>query len=103
MVIIYFLFGYQKSFNYEVQGLVPFFCARIFDLLDASRLRNEGSTCLLGISEWLFGALLLAGFWNRKLGFLLSVAVHFGLNPERESEPRSTHLARRVAPASPHG
>jgi uncharacterized membrane protein YkgB len=25
---------------------------------------------LLGVSEWLFGALLLAGFWNKKLGIL---------------------------------
>ena len=25
---------------------------------------------MLGISEWLFGALLLAGFWNKKLGVL---------------------------------
>ncbi len=25
---------------------------------------------MLGVSEWLFGALLLAGFWNKKLGVL---------------------------------
>jgi uncharacterized membrane protein YkgB len=25
----------------------------------------KGATYLLGVSEWLFGALLLAGFWNR--------------------------------------
>jgi uncharacterized membrane protein YkgB len=30
----------------------------------------KGSTYLLGVSEWLFGALLLAGFWNKKLGVL---------------------------------
>jgi uncharacterized membrane protein YkgB len=24
----------------------------------------------LGVSEWLFGTLLLAGFWNKKLGIL---------------------------------
>jgi Protein of unknown function, DUF417 len=30
----------------------------------------KGSTYLLGVSEWLFGALLLAGFWNKKLGIL---------------------------------
>ena len=27
-------------------------------------------TYLLGISEWTFGALLLAGFWNKELGVL---------------------------------
>jgi hypothetical protein len=26
----------------------------------------RGATYLLGVSEWLFRALLLAGFWNRK-------------------------------------
>ena len=30
----------------------------------------KGSAYLLAVSEWLFGALLLAGFWNRKLGIL---------------------------------
>jgi uncharacterized membrane protein YkgB len=30
----------------------------------------KGSSYFLGISEWLFGALLLAGFWNKKLGVL---------------------------------
>jgi uncharacterized membrane protein YkgB len=28
------------------------------------------STYFLGASEWLFGSLLLAGFWNKKLGIL---------------------------------
>lgn len=30
----------------------------------------RGSSYFLGISEWLFGTLLLAGFWNKKLGLL---------------------------------
>jgi uncharacterized membrane protein YkgB len=30
----------------------------------------KGSSYFLGVSEWLFGALLLAGFWNKKLGVL---------------------------------
>jgi uncharacterized membrane protein YkgB len=30
----------------------------------------KGSTYFLGVSEWLFGALLLAGFWNKKLGVI---------------------------------
>ena len=30
----------------------------------------KASTYFLGVSEWLFGALLLAGFWNKKLGVL---------------------------------
>jgi uncharacterized membrane protein YkgB len=30
----------------------------------------RGATYFLGVSEWLFGALLFAGFWNKKLGAL---------------------------------
>ena len=30
----------------------------------------RGATWFLGVSEWLFGALLFAGFWNKKLGVL---------------------------------
>jgi uncharacterized membrane protein YkgB len=30
----------------------------------------KGSAYFLGVSEWLFGALLFAGFWNKKLGAL---------------------------------
>ena len=70
MVIIYFFFGYQKWFDYEAQGLVPFFThvPLIFWMYPVFGVK--GSTYLLGVSEWLFGALLLAGFWNKKLGIL---------------------------------
>jgi uncharacterized membrane protein YkgB len=70
MVIIYFFFGYQKWFDYEAQGLVPFFTHGPLIFWMYSVFGIKGSTYLLGISEWLFGALLLAGFWNRKLGIL---------------------------------
>jgi uncharacterized membrane protein YkgB len=70
MVIMYFFFGYQKWFDYEAQGLVPFFThgPLIFWMVPVFGLK--GATYLLGVSEWLFGALLLAGFWNKKLGVL---------------------------------
>jgi len=35
----------------------------------------KGSTYFPGVSEWLFGALILVGFWNNKLGALGSVAT----------------------------
>jgi len=78
MVIIYFFFGYQKWFDYEAQGLIPFFThgPLVFWMVPVFGLK--GSTYLLGVSEWLFGALLLAGFWNKKpgvLGALGSVAT----------------------------
>ena len=70
MVIIYFFFGYQKWFDYEAQGLIPFFThgPLIFWMVPVFGIKV--ATYLLGISEWLFGALLLAGFWNKKLGVL---------------------------------
>jgi uncharacterized membrane protein YkgB len=68
MVIIYFFFGYQKWFDYEAQGLIPFFAhgPLIFWMYPVFGIK--GSSYFLGVSEWLFGALLAAGFWNKKLG-----------------------------------
>jgi uncharacterized membrane protein YkgB len=70
MVIIYFFFGYQKWFDYEAQGLMPFFThgPLIFWMYPVFGIK--GSSYFLGVSEWLFGALLLAGFWNKRLGVL---------------------------------
>jgi uncharacterized membrane protein YkgB len=70
LVIIYFFFGYQKWFEYEAQGLVPFFTHGPLIFWMYAVFGIKGSTYVLGISEWLFGGLLLAGFWNRKLGIL---------------------------------
>jgi uncharacterized membrane protein YkgB len=70
MVIIYFFFGYQKWFDYEAQGLIPFFTHGPLIFWMYPVLGMKGSTYFLGVSEWLVGALLLAGFWNKKLGIL---------------------------------
>lgn len=70
MVIIFLFFGYQKWFNYEAQALIPYIShgPLIFWMYPAFGLK--GATYFLGAAEWLFGALLLAGFWNKKLGIL---------------------------------
>ena len=70
MVIIYFFFGYQKWFDYEAQGLIPFFTHGPLIFWMYPVFGVKGSSYFLGVSEWLFGALLLAGFWNKKLGIL---------------------------------
>jgi uncharacterized membrane protein YkgB len=70
MVIIYFFFGYQKWFDYEAEGLVPFFTHGPLIFWMYPVFGMKGATYFLGVSEWLFGALLLAGFWNKKLGVL---------------------------------
>jgi hypothetical protein len=39
----------------------------------------RGATYFLGVSEWLFGALLLAGFWNKKAGILGALGLCFSM------------------------
>ena len=70
MVIVYVFFGYQKWFDYEAQGLIPFFThgPLIFWMYPVFGIK--GSSYFLGVSEWLFGGLILAGFWNKRLGVL---------------------------------
>jgi uncharacterized membrane protein YkgB len=70
MVIIFFFFGYQKWFQYEVERLIPYISngPLIFWLYPAFGMR--GATLFLGVSEWTFGTLLFLGFWNKKLGIL---------------------------------
>ena len=70
MVLIFLAFGYQKWFAYEAQVLIPYISngPLIFWMYPVFGVR--GATWFLGVSEWLFGALLFAGFWNKKLGIL---------------------------------
>lgn len=74
MVIIFLFFGYQKWFEYEAQGLIPYIThgPLIFWMYAAFGVR--GATYFLGLSEWFFAAFLFAGFWNKKLGILGAVA-----------------------------
>jgi uncharacterized membrane protein YkgB len=70
MVIIFFFFGYQKWWPYEVDRVIPYISngPLIFWLYPALGMR--GATLFLGVSEWTFGTLIFLGFWNRKLGIL---------------------------------
>jgi uncharacterized membrane protein YkgB len=70
MVIIYFFFGYQKWFPYEAQGLIPFISSGPLISWMYPVFGIQGASWFLGASEWLFGALLFLGFWNKKLGIL---------------------------------
>ena len=77
MVIIFMFFGYQKWFEYEAQALIPYIGhgPLIFWMYPVFGIR--GATYFLGVSEWLFGALLFAGFWNKKLGILVALGACF--------------------------
>jgi len=70
MVIIFLFFGYQKWFQYEADVLIPYIShgPLIFWLYPAFGIR--GASWFLGVSEWLFGALLFLGFWDKRLGVL---------------------------------
>jgi uncharacterized membrane protein YkgB len=70
MVVIFVFFGYQKWFEYEAQVLIPYIShgPLIFWMYPAFGIR--GASWFLGVSEWLFGALLFLGFWDKRLGIL---------------------------------
>ena len=70
MVILFFFFGYQKWFPYEAQTLIPYIShgPLIFWLHPLFGIR--GASLFLGVAEWSFGALIFAGFWNKKIGLL---------------------------------
>jgi len=70
MVIIFLFFGYQKWWDYEAQVLIPYIShgPLIFWMYPVFGIR--GASWFLGVSEWVFGALLFAGFWNKQLGIL---------------------------------
>ena len=70
MVIIFLFFGYQKWFDYEAQALFPYIGhgPLIFWMYAVFGVRR--AIYFLGVAEWLFGALLFAGYWNKSLGIL---------------------------------
>jgi len=70
MVLVFLLFGYQKWFEYEAQALIPFISNGPLISWMYPVFGIRGATFFLGVSEWLFGALLFLGFWNKNLGVL---------------------------------
>ena len=70
MVIIFLFFGYQKWFAYEAQVLIPYISNGPLISWMYPVFGIRGASWFLGVSEWLFGALLFLGFWNKKLGIL---------------------------------
>ena len=70
MVIIFLFFGYQKWFDYEAQALLPYIGHGPLLFWMYAVFGVRGATYFLGVAEWLFGVLLLAGYWNKRLGIL---------------------------------
>src|ERR1700739_348748 len=70
MVIIFLFFGYQKWFEYEAQALIPYISNGPLISWMYPVFGIRGASWFLGVSEWLFGALIFGGFWNKTLGAL---------------------------------
>ena len=70
MVILFLFFGYQKWFAYEAQGLIPYISHGPLIAWMYPVFGIRGASWFLGVAEWVFGALLFAGFWNKKCGIL---------------------------------
>jgi uncharacterized membrane protein YkgB len=73
MVLIFVLFGYQKWFDYEAQGLKPFISNGPLTWWMYPVFGIQGASWFLGVSEWLTAALLIWGFWNKKAGILAAI------------------------------
>ena len=70
MVIMFFFFGYQKWWTYEADRLEPFISNGPLIWWLYPVFGHRGASWFLGVSEWTFGSLLLAGFWDKRLGVL---------------------------------
>src|SRR5258708_22508157 len=70
MVVMCLCFGYQKWFPYEFERLVPFISNGPLIWWLYPVFGHAGASYFLGVSEWTFGSLLLAGFWDKRLGVL---------------------------------
>src|SRR5712671_3982807 len=70
MVLLFLFFGYQKWWEYEAQALIPYISHGPLISWMYPVFGVRGATWFLGVSEWSFGALLFAGFWNKKCGIL---------------------------------
>jgi uncharacterized membrane protein YkgB len=70
MVIMFFFFGYQKWWAYEADRLDPFISNGPLIWWLYPLFGHRGASWFLGVSEWTFGALLFAGFWDKRLGVL---------------------------------
>src|SRR6201982_3073423 len=77
MLIIFLFFGNQKGLDYEAQTLIPYIShgPLIFWMYPAFGI--HGASWFLGVAEWVFGALLFAGFWNKKLGIIGAAGAGF--------------------------
>jgi uncharacterized membrane protein YkgB len=79
MAFVFLMFGYQKWFVYEAEGLIPFISNGPLISWMYPVFGTRGASWFLGVSEWLFAALLLWGFRNKKAGVLGALGCAFAM------------------------
>jgi uncharacterized membrane protein YkgB len=79
MIFVFLMFGYQKWFAYEAETLNPFIKNGPLIFWLYPLFGTRGASIFLGASEWLFAALLLWGFWNKKAGVLGALGCCFAM------------------------
>jgi Protein of unknown function, DUF417 len=87
MVIMFFFFGYQKWWAYEADRLDPFISNGPLIWWLYPVFGHQGASWFLGVCEWTFGALLFAGFWDKRLGVLGAI----GSTLHRHRQHHSVH------------
>src|SRR3989454_3625108 len=70
MVLLFLFFGYQKWFEYEAQGLIPYISNGPLISWMYPMFGIRGASWFLGVSEWSSAVLLFLGFWYKRLGIL---------------------------------
>src|SRR6201991_2162631 len=70
MVIVFLFFGYQKWWDYEAQVLIPYISSGPLISWMYPVFGIRGASWFLGVSEWVIGALLFIGFWDKRVGVL---------------------------------
>ena len=75
MVIVFLFFGYQKWFDYEAQSPIPYISNGPLISWMYPVFGIKGACYFLGVAEWVFGALLFAGFWNKTLGAIGTIGA----------------------------
>jgi len=70
LIVVFLFFGYTKWFEYGAKLMVPFISHGPFLFWLYPTFGFRGASRFLGISEWLICILLIAGFWNKRLGLL---------------------------------
>jgi|AGFS01.1.fsa_nt_gi Predicted membrane protein len=70
LIIIFFFFGYAKWFSYEANGIAVFISNSPLIAWMHNIAGIRGASYLLGGAEWLFGLMLLLGYWFSLPGLL---------------------------------